>query len=303
MPADNSAAPRRCAERAPAKVNLFLRVTGRRADGYHELQSLAVFAGAGDIVSCAPSDRLALDVTGPFSSGLGNAPDNLVLRAARALAPYAAVPATARLTLEKHLPVASGIGGGSADAAPTQRGLAGYWGIGAIPPGLALALGADVPVCIESRPAIMRGVGDVLLPAPALPDFGLALVNPGLGVATAEVFRARQGVFSPVADLPLSWPTASAMARDVAAMGNDLQTPAMAICPAIGAVLAALGAVPGCLLAQMSGSGATCFGLFATAAEAAHAAKVMEGHAGWWAWGGAPQPPHARGLPEPTACP
>ncbi len=302
MPADNSSAPGSRAEPAPAKVNLFLRVISRRADGYHELESLAVFAGAADLVRAAPSDSLALSLSGPFAPGLSAGDDNLVLRAARALAEHAGRPAAAHLLLEKHLPVASGIGGGSADAAATLRALARLWGLGAIPPSLALRLGADVPVCLESRPAVMRGVGEALSPSPGLPEYGLALVNPGVGVATADVFRARQGGFSAPAALPAGWADAAAMVRGIAALGNDLQTPAMLICPAIGEVLAALRAVPGCLLAQMSGSGATCFGIFKTPA-AAEAALSLGRQPGWWAWGGAPQPTQTRGLPEPAACP
>ncbi len=302
MPADSSAGPAPLIEAAPAKVNLFLRVTGRRADGYHELETLAVFAGAGDLVHASPSPDLALEVTGPFAAGLGGGPDNLVLRAARALANHAGGTVGAALMLEKHLPVASGIGGGSADAAATLRVLARLWRIAALPPGLALSLGADVPVCVDARPAVMRGIGEVLSAAPALPEFGLALVNPGIGVATADVFRARHGDFSAPAALPAAWPSAAAMARDLARLGNDLARPAEAICPPIGAVLAALRALPGCLLAQMSGSGATCFGLFATAPEAA-SAQALSRQPGWWAWGGAPQTLPARGLPEPTPCP
>lgn len=302
MPADSSFAPGALAEPAPAKVNLFLRVTGRRADGYHELESLAVFAGAADLVCATPSDSLTLELIGPFAPGLGAGGDNLVLRAARALGEQAGRPPTAGLLLEKNLPVASGIGGGSADAAATLRVLARLWRLGAISPSLALQLGADVPVCIESHPALMRGVGEALSASPVLPEYGLALVNPGVGVATADVFRARQGAFSVPAVLPASWADAAAMARDVAALGNDLQTPAMVICPAIGEVLAALRALPGCLLAQMSGSGATCFGIFRTPA-AAEAAWALSRQPGWWAWGGAPQPLPSWGLPEPAAYP
>ena len=289
-------------EPAPAKVNLFLRVTGRRPDGYHVLESLAVFAAAADRIQAlpvpneaggsggggSPPPTLTLSLQGPFAVNLSAGADNLVFRAARAL------PGSqgAALTLEKNLPVASGIGGGSADAAATLRVLARLWGTPPAGPALAVKLGADVPVCLASTPQIMRGIGEVLSPAPRLPPYGLALVNPGVGVATADIFRARQGKFSLPVRLPPAWPDAAAMAADMAAWGNDLQPPAEALCPPIKTVLAALRAVPGCLLAQMSGSGATCFGLFATPVAAAAAAAQLA-RPGWWSWGGAPFEPGA----------
>ena len=275
-------------EAAPAKVNLFLHVTGRRADGYHLLDSLAVFGPAADRLSATPADALSLTLAGPFGESLAAEPDNLVLRAARALAAKAGVAAGAALHLEKHLPVASGIGGGSADAAAALRLLNRLWGCGleqAALAQIAAPLGADIPVCVASRPAQMQGIGEVISAAPALPECGLLLVNPRVPVATPAVFRARQGGFSPMAELPAAWPDAAAMAADLARLTNDLEAPALSLCPVIGEVLAALRAAPGCLLARMSGSGATCFGIFATPAEAAAAARAMPG--GWWAAGGA----------------
>lgn len=277
------------AEAAPAKVNLYLHVVGRRADGYHLLDSLAVFPRVGDVVRAAPADDFELALEGPFGGALQAEPDNLVLRAARGLAELAGVRAGMRLTLEKILPVASGIGGGSADAAATLRLLGRLWGAAPDPAALhalALRLGADVPVCLESLPARMGGVGETLSAAPALPAFGMALVNPGVAVSTPEVFRARSGGFSPPAALPEGWAHAAAMAADLAVLSNDLQPPAVALRPVIGAVLAALLATPGCLLARMSGSGATCFGLYADAPTAAAAADAVR-RPGWWAWGGA----------------
>ena len=275
------------AELAPAKVNLFLHVVGRRADGYHLLDSLVVFPGAADCLTAGPAARLDLAVAGAFGAGLGAGPDNLVLRAARALADKAGVTAGASLVLDKRLPVASGIGGGSADAAAALRLLARLWSV-RLPDdalqGIALGLGADVPVCLAGRAARMGGIGDRLSPAPALPPFGVVLVNPGAGVSTPEVFRARTGPFSHGASLPASWPDAEAMALDLSALGNDLEAPTLRLCPAVGDVLAWLRAQPGCLLARMSGSGATCFGLFRDAA----AASATAGRAPppWWAWGG-----------------
>jgi 4-diphosphocytidyl-2-C-methyl-D-erythritol kinase len=261
---------------APAKVNLFLHVTGRRADGYHLLDSLAVFAGAHDVISAEPAKDLTLRVTGPFAAALND--NNLVLHAARALG------VTAALTLEKNLPVASGIGGGSADAAAALRLLAPD-----MPPTkltrIAVRIGADVPVCLASVPARMGGVGEVLSQAPDLPGFGITLVNPGVGVATKDVFRARVGAYSAPASLPAGWASAAAMAADLARLTNDLEAPAMALCPVIGDVLAAVRATEGCLLARMSGSGATCFALYETPSLAA-AAAAASARPGWWCWGG-----------------
>lgn len=279
---------RRVLEHAPAKVNLFLHVTGRRADGYHLLDSLVVFAGVADTLHAGAAESLNLTLTGPFASALAPEPDNLVLRAARALAEAAGVRTGAALVLTKNLPVASGVGGGSADAAAALRLLASRWGIGAGAADLsavAARLGADVPVCLDARPARMAGAGEALAPAPALPPCGMALLNPGVPVATAEVFRRRSGSFSPPADLPAGWADAAAMAADLARLRNDLEPPAIALCPSVGAALAALQAVPGCLLARMSGSGATCFGLFATQPEAEAAAVALR-RPGWWTWGG-----------------
>ena len=276
-------------EAAPAKVNLFLHVVGRRPDGYHLLDSLAVFPRVGDTLRAVPDAAFSLALEGPFGGALQAEPDNLVLRAARGLAAATGVQAGARLTLVKTLPVASGIGGGSADAAAALRLLGRLWGVvadAAALHALALRLGADVPVCLAARPARMGGVGEALSPAPELPGFGLVLVNPGVAVATPAVFRARAGGFSAPAALPTGWPDAAAMARDLAALGNDLEPPAVTLCPVIGEVLAALRATPGCLLARMSGSGATCFGVFADAAAAAETAGLVR-RPGWWAWGGA----------------
>jgi 4-diphosphocytidyl-2-C-methyl-D-erythritol kinase len=273
----------RLTEAAPAKVNLTLHITGRRPDGYHLLDSLVVFGPAQDVLHAEPADGLSLTLEGPFAAGLVAEADNLVLRAARALAAWAGRAPHAALVLEKHLPVASGIGGGSADAAAALRLLARLWALD-VPPAammrLAAGLGADVPVCLVGRPARMAGIGDILAPAPGLPPSGMVLVNPGVALATADVFRARAGSFTPAAAWPESWLDAAAMARDLSTQKNDLEPPALALCPAVGAVLAALRAAPGCLLARMSGSGATCFGLFADPDAAARAGQGLQ--APWW---------------------
>ena len=273
-------------ERARAKVNLFLHVLGRRADGYHLLDSLVVFAEAADVVRAEPADSLSLTLSGPFASYLEAGDGNLVLRAARALARETGTGAGARLTLDKQLPIASGIGGGSADAAATLRVLNRLWRLGleeARLAALALPLGADVPVCLASRPARMGGIGEVLAPAPQLPRFGLVLANPGLPLATPAVFAARTEPFDTRADLPQGWKTAQAMARDLARLRNGLEAAARALCPTLGTVLNALAALPGALLARLSGSGPTGFALFATAKEANDAAALLRRlHPDWW---------------------
>jgi 4-diphosphocytidyl-2-C-methyl-D-erythritol kinase len=260
-------------------------VLGRRTDGYHLLDSLVVFAATGDVLHAAPAEALTLAVTGPFAAGLAAESDNLVLRAARALAAAAGIVPGAHLTLDKRLPVASGIGGGSADAAAALRLLARLWQVAPASAELALSLGADVPVCLHGRPTRMGGVGEALAPAPRLPPCGLVLVNPGVAVATPAVFRARNGPFSAPLALPAGWADAAALAADLANMRNDLEAPAAMLEPAIGVVLAELRALPGVLLARMSGSGATCFALLATAA-AAEAAAARVARPGWWVWGG-----------------
>jgi 4-diphosphocytidyl-2-C-methyl-D-erythritol kinase len=283
----SSVADRANAEYAPAKINLHLHVVGRRADGYHLLDSLVVFAGIGDRLTVSPSDRLTLSLTGPFAAGLAAEADNLVLRAARALAGRAGVQAGAALTLEKNLPIASGIGGGSADAAAALRLLSRFWGLDSgLPEQLAARLGADVPVCVLGAPALMSGIGEILAPAPALPDVGIVLVNPGVAVSTPSVFRVRTGEFSDPARFPdHGWPDAGSLATSLLATRNDLEPPARLLSPVIGDVLDALAAIPGCVLARMSGSGATCFGLFATP-QAAETAARMISRDGWWVWGG-----------------
>ena len=277
---------------APAKVNLTLRVVGRRTDGYHLLDSLVVFAGVGDRLTVARASALTLAVTGPFSGGLAREGDNLVLRAAQRLAAAAGIDPYGAVTLEKNLPVASGIGGGSSDAAAALRLFARFWGV-SLPDEamrrMALELGADVPVCLARRPARMSGIGEVLLPMPPLPGLGMVLVNPGVACSTAAIFRARAEAgagFSPADALPAGgWSTPSSLAAALAGSDNDLEAPAMTVAPVIGAVIAAIRAQPDCLLARMSGSGATCFGLFPDAAAAERAAGGMTGD-GWWCWGG-----------------
>ncbi len=268
------------AEAAPAKVNLFLHLRGRRADGYHLLESLAVFPAVGDRLTAAPAERLTLEVAGPFAAGLAGEADNLVLRAARALAAASGIAAGAALHLEKNLPVASGIGGGSSDAAAALRLLAGLWGV-EVPEGLAVSLGADVPVCLGAPASrMMAGAGEALSPAPAMPGFWLVLANPGIAVATGAVFAALTRREHPPG------PGAPALRDFTALLGwlrqqrNDLQDAAVSVCPAIAEVLAALAGAP---LARMSGSGATCFALHGDEAAArAQAERLRRSRPGWW---------------------
>jgi 4-diphosphocytidyl-2-C-methyl-D-erythritol kinase len=273
-------------EPAPAKVNLFLHVGERRADGFHPLQSLAVFTGAGDVLRAGAASSLSLTLDGPFVAGLQAESDNLVLRAARALAADAGVPAGATLTLTKNLPVASGIGGGSADAAAALRALKQLWNLDTGDAALleiASFLGSDVPVCVPSTAAYMEGRGEILTPV-SLPRLPILLVNPGVAVPTRDVFAALQTRSGVELALPQGgFADAAALLRFLAQTCNDLEAPARLIQPVIGAVLDALAALPGVRLARMSGSGATCFALFADdAACAAAAAMLQAAHPGWW---------------------
>lgn len=262
---------------APAKVNLALHVTGRRSDGYHLLDSFVVFAGVGDTVTAAPLHGLTLTITGPQAEALPATDDNLVLRAARMMG------GEASLILHKVLPVASGIGGGSADAAATLRALSALTGRALPDAASVLSLGADVPVCIAGRPVRMQGVGEVLTPLPPLPDIWLVLANPGVAVPTPAVFaRLDRRDNAPMPEVP-TFADAAVMAIWLAAQRNDLQPAAIAIAPVIADTLAALLAQPGCLLSRMSGSGATCLGLFATEADArSAAARLLQDKPGWW---------------------
>lgn len=272
---------------ARAKVNLTLHVVGRRADGYHLLDSLIAFADIGDTVRAEPADGFHLAVDGPTAALLPAGGDNIVARAAHALATHAGRRADAAITLTKRLPVAAGIGGGSADAAATLVALARLWRL-ALPEfemmALALALGADVPVCLRGRATQLSGIGEGLEPAVALPPAWLVLVNPMQPCPTPAVFKARGGPFSAAAPLAEPPADACALAAALALRRNDLTEAAVKVVPAIAESLARLAGCPGCLLARMSGSGATCFGLFADpeAAEAA-AAAITAARPAWWA--------------------
>lgn len=273
---------------APAKVNLALHVTGRGGDGYHQLDSLVVFAGVGDQIAANAARDLTLSVSGPFAAGLPTDGDNLVLRAARALRAARSVEKGAAIRLAKNLPQAAGLGGGSADAAAALRLLAHLWGVEPLAPDAAevLALGSDLPVCLRApAPARMRGRGELLDDLPPLPACGLVLVNPGAPLATPAVFEALERRENPpLPDLPRGTRLPPEdFAVWLGACRNDLEAPAGALAPAVGEALARLRRTPGVLLARMSGSGATCVGLTRDMATARSAARMIQiACPRWW---------------------
>ena len=277
-------------EFAPAKVNLTLHVLGRRPDGYHEIDSLVVFADVGDRLTFGPDRPLDLVVQGPTASAAGASDDNLVLKAARALAERVPGLRFGRFQLDKQLPVAAGLGGGSSDAAAALRLLAYANDLpidDARVRGAARAAGADVPVCLDRRARIMRGIGEILSDPIELPELPAVLVNPGVAVPTRDVFAA---LAAPALTQPAQPDDFSTIHADAASLvslltarRNDLEIPAITIQLVIAEVLAALQASSNCLLARMSGSGATCFGLFGSVAAAQDVAKEMQArHPGWW---------------------
>lgn len=271
---------------ARAKVNLYLHVVGKRADGFHLLDSLVVFAEAGDDVRVGPAGELSLTIDGPFGAGLDTGTGNLVMRAALALRELTGTAKGAAIHLTKNLPLASGIGGGSADAAATLLSLIDLWQVTpdrAALYRLAEKLGADVPVCLDGRPAFMGGIGEDIQPAGALPQTHILLVNPRVETPTPAVFKARRGDFSEAS----RWQQAPKTARDLAAYlkdrKNDLTAPAIVVAPIVADVLKAIEGTPHCLLSRLSGSGATCFGLYESAAAADAARAVIAArHPGWW---------------------
>jgi len=284
------AASRELTEFAPAKVNLTLHVLGRRADGYHEIESLVAFADVGDRLSFLPGDALELEVGGPGAAAAGSDADNLVLKAARELANRVEDLGTGRFILDKQLPVAAGLGGGSSDAAAALRLLSRH---NDLAPGdarlhaAARETGADVPVCLALKARMMRGIGEILSEPISLPGLPAVLVNPGVAVPTRDVFAA---LAASVLKSPAQPDDFIAIAADaaslmsiLAARGNDLEIPAIKLQAIIADVLQSMQNFPGCLLARMSGSGATCFGLFGSIAAAQDAAQRMqECHPGWW---------------------
>lgn len=286
---------------APAKINLYLHVTGIREDGYHLLDSLVAFADCGDRIEIEPASDFSFRIKGPFASAFTAAerdetPEsaNIAVRAAWLYAQTAGKDLSCRLTLIKNMPLAAGIGGGSSDAAAVLWALAVFWGLPCPHPqitALAGTLGADVPACLAAAPVHMTGIGDILQPVPFLPDMPVLLVNPGQSCSTPEIFRLfDRSVQAPagVSDrLPVSMPDSMLETEGLITFllhkTNDLQKAAAGHVPAIAEVLGALGSSRGCRLARMSGSGATCFGLFDREEDVSAAAtEILRDHPSWW---------------------
>lgn len=271
---------------APAKINLFLHVTGRRPDGYHLLESLVVFADISDEIEVSPSDTFELTVQGPFAKDLSST-DNIVLKAARYLQKRHGIREAARIHLTKNIPISAGLGGGSSDAAAVILALEQLWNCPALPGAdvLTQQLGADVPVCLRCQPTIMRGIGEDLSQAEDFPSCGVLLINPGRPVPTAEVFRAVRPPFSqPFLRIgPADWRTFEDLTAFLNSTKNDLTAPAAALAPIVNDCLNVLSATVDCALGRMTGSGATCFGLFRTEQEARGAANaISKSYPAWW---------------------
>jgi 4-diphosphocytidyl-2-C-methyl-D-erythritol kinase len=272
-------------EKAPAKINLTLRVLGRRADGYHELESLVAFADVADTLTLEPDTKDTLEITGPFAADSGAIPDNLVLKALAAARICIGAVKAGRFSLEKNIPVAAGLGGGSADAAATLRLIAGANQIAlddARIMSAAQAVGADVPVCVASRPRIMRGVGELLSDPVELPPLAGVLVNPRVPLSTRDVFGKFVGAQggNDLGDLTRGL---GSLIDFLKLHDNDLTPAARACSPVVGEVLQTLEILPGARLVRMSGSGPTCFALFSTPSEAATAAqKLARERKDWW---------------------
>ena len=274
---------------ARAKINLDLLITGRRDDGYHLLDSLVVFADYGDEISVRPAQDLSLSISGPFAAGLKGESGNIILKAARMLQDKFNIYQGADIKLVKNLPVSSGIGGGSADAAAALHALAELWNIEGGNPDLgdlSLSLGADVPVCMVSQTVQMSGVGERLRPVTLNFPLYLLLVNPGIAVSTAGIFRARtarKAVFSPERELRDHIGNLDQLRDIISSAGNDLEQDACEAAPEIGHALAQIRHGDGCVASGMSGSGATCYGVF-TSPEMAHgkAVHISGNFPDWW---------------------
>ncbi|MCK0102178.1 4-(cytidine 5'-diphospho)-2-C-methyl-D-erythritol kinase [Pseudohalocynthiibacter sp. F2068] len=267
-------------EFAPAKINLTLHVTGQQSDGYHLIDSLVAFADIGDWVAVDKAPEMHFTVRGPRAMGVPTDDSNLVLRAADLMLSGQ----SASITLEKHLPAASGIGGGSADAAAMLRAIHKLYKQPLPSAPDILSLGADVPICLESKTARMQGIGEVLTPIPALPPVWVVLVNPGVEISTPRSFKALASKENP--SMPEIIPVFKNLGEMTAWLldqRNDLQPGAIAMEPVIGDVLAALATTKKLVLTRMSGSGATCFGLYATEEDASIATRsISVRHPEWW---------------------
>lgn len=277
-------------EIARAKINLFLHVGGVRADGLHDLFSVFVFADYGDLISLTPANDIELTIDGQFSEALKDTPpqDNLIWRAAFGLQELTGHTSGVAINLEKRLPIAAGIGGGSADAAAALRGLIRLWDL-AVPADalhdLAFTLGADVPACLQQSPIAISGAGEIVNPGPVLGDFWVCLINPNIPMPTGPVFKAydvaNQNPPAPNLDISDNYATKDTLKELFAKTRNDLEAPARALAPVIDQVLMMLTDQPGAIAARMSGSGATCFGFFENEIDAGAAARAAEAK-GWW---------------------
>lgn len=271
---------------APAKVNLYLHVTGRRTDGYHFLDTLVVFPGLGDVIIVEPADQVTLETKGRFANEIPRGSDNLVLKATNLLAKKFQVLAGAKITLQKELPVASGIGGGSADAAAALKALAELWDLNLSKQDLAdlgLSLGADVPMCLSSEALFVGGIGEDLAAAPKMPRAFILLANPLKPVSTPAVFQERTGSFMPANRFTTVIQNAEHLAELLSTRTNNLTDAARRVEPSVGNVLDQLEGIPNSLLSRMSGSGGTCFSLFKDVEDAAQAVLILkELQPDWW---------------------
>jgi 4-diphosphocytidyl-2-C-methyl-D-erythritol kinase len=274
---------------APAKLNLSLHITGKRPDGYHTLESLVAFTEFGDTLEIMPADTLTLAVTGPFADALHISDEqNLVMKAASMLRLRTGCTAGARLVLHKQIPVSAGLGGGSSDAAAALRGLYRFWRIDndhdeGVLHHIARKIGSDVPACLVRQTAWVRGAGEEVSPLTSFPEASIVLVKPAEELLTADIYRSFSGNFTPRGTMPNALPDVNSLVQAIQPKRNDLQSPAMTLLPIINDVLSAIGATRGCLLARMSGSGPTCFGIYATPHDAQHAAQGLNHtYSSWW---------------------
>ena len=265
---------------AHAKVNLTLHVVGQRADGYHELHSLVCLTEFGDQIHLSPTAEFSFQVIGPYAAGIPVDESNLVVQAAKFMAQSHSKSLDCQIILEKKLPMASGIGGGSSDAAAVMRALSQYWSVSLPNLDELMALGADIPVCMNKGLTLMQGAGEDVTQLSAAPNWGVVLVNPNVGVSTPAVFDALNSKQNP------SMQDVAANCVDIAWLGdqrNDLEPPAIAMVPEVATVIEAISAAPQCRVARMSGSGATCFGLFTDIKYADEAAShLQQAHPDWW---------------------
>ncbi len=278
---------------APAKINLFLHLTGKLSNGYHTLDSLVSFADIGDHISIEPAKSFSFHVTGEFAESFNNDEKascidggNLVIKAARGLSQIVDKALNVKITLTKNLPLASGIGGGSSDAAATIWGLQEFWGLAHdanYMPSLTKKLGADVPVCLYCRPSLMRGIGDEITPAPEMPEIPILLINPLVSCSTADIFLHHNGDFKKDISLPDKFSSANDLVKTLESLDNDLFNPSIKLVPEISNIMNALSTQQKCIFSRMSGSGATCFGLFETMKDAQQSAEnIAKDNPDWW---------------------